>query len=327
MVRIVSLLLLVSQVGCDTSLDGYWMSWKTEFNKKYSSPNEEACRRAIWQENVLEATKHNTEAAAGRRTFTMGTNHLSDMTPEEINRRLNGLRGENIAHHDANKSFLFLTDFSVPYHVDWVTKGLVSPVQNQGMCGSCWAFSAIGSLEAQMKKKSGRLVPLSAQNLVDCSVKDGNHGCKGGFISKAFSYIQQNNGIDSAWYYPYEAREGSCRYSSENKAGHCTGFWILPRNESVLRLAVAAVGPVSVGINAKLPSFHRYKSGIYYDPLCDSRAVNHAVLVVGYGKENGLDYWLIKNSWGTAWGENGYFRLAQNRNHCGIANFAIVPKV
>ncbi|XP_053497664.1 procathepsin L isoform X3 [Ictalurus furcatus] len=324
MVCILCMALLLSQVCCEMNLlDKYWISWKTEFNKKYNNAGEEVFRRSIWQQNVVEVMKHNK----GHHSFTMGTNHLSDMTAEEINAKLNGLRMENVLL-DTNKNFKLLSDSPVPDRLDWTEKGLVSPVQNQGMCGSCWAFSAAGALEAQMVKKMGRMVPLSAQNLVDCSVKEGNHGCKGGFMTKAFNYVIHNKGIDSDAFYPYQHKEGLCRYSPQGRAGSCSSFQILPQvNESVLLNTVALIGPVSVGINAKLASFHRYRSGIYTDPLCDPRTVNHAVLVVGYGTEGGQDYWLVKNSWGTAWGEKGYVRMARNRNECGIANFAVFPVV
>ncbi|XP_027009893.1 cathepsin S, ortholog 1 isoform X2 [Tachysurus fulvidraco] len=323
MVFILFMALLLSEVCCEMNLNKYWTSWKMEFNKKYISTGEEVFRRSIWQHNVVEVMRHNK----GHHSFTMGPNHLSDMTEEEINVKLNGLRMENIPL-DNNENFPVLSDSPVPDNLDWTEKGLVSPVQNQGMCGSCWAFSAVGALEAQMMKKTGFLVPLSAQNLVDCSVKEGNHGCRGGFMTKAFTYIIHNKGIDSDAFYPYQHKEGLCRYSPKGRAASCSGFWIFPHiNESVLLNTVTQIGPVSVGINAHLASFHRYRSGIYNDPLCDPRAVNHAVLVVGYGTKGGQDYWLVKNSWGTAWGEKGYVRLARNRNQCGIATFAIFPKV
>ncbi|XP_036433805.1 cathepsin S, ortholog 1 [Colossoma macropomum] len=321
------LVLLLVPAHCEFSLDGYWTSWKTEFNKTYSSTREEVCRRAVWKKNVQDVMKHNEAASAGRRSYTMGINHLSDMSAEEVNAQLNGLIEERPALHEVNHTFSFLSGSLPPPRMDWTEKGLVTPVRNQGPCGSCWAFSAVGALEGQMKKKTGRLVPLSPQNLVDCSVTVGNHGCRGGYLSKSFTYIIRNKGIDSDSFYPYEHRDGTCRYAVKGKAGYCSGFQILPRNELVMMHAVATVGPISVGINAKLASFHRYKSGIYDDPACDPRSVNHAVLVVGYGQDKGQDYWLIKNSWGSAWGENGFVRMARNKNQCGIANFAIFPTI
>uniref|UniRef100_A0A671LBX4 Cathepsin S, ortholog 1 n=1 Tax=Sinocyclocheilus anshuiensis TaxID=1608454 RepID=A0A671LBX4_9TELE len=197
----------------------------------------------------------------------------------------------------------------------------------QGPCGSCWAFSAVGALEGQMKRRTGSLVPLSPLNLLDCSVSLGNRGCRGGYLSRAFLYIIQNNGIDSNTLYPYEHKllqNGACRYSVTGRAGYCSGFRILPRhNEAALQYALANIGPVSVGVNAKLASFHRYRGGIYSNLKCCSGLINHAVLVVGYGSENGQDYWLVKNSWG----ENGFICMARNKNMCGISSFSIYPTI
>ncbi|XP_016359505.1 cathepsin K-like [Sinocyclocheilus anshuiensis] len=138
----------------------------------------------------------------------------------------------------------------------------------KGPCGSCWAFSAVGALEGQMKRRTGSLVPLSPLNLLDCSVSLGNRGCRGGYLSRAFLYIIQNNGIDSNTLYPYEHKllqNGACRYSVTGRAGYCSGFRILPRhNEAALQYALANIGPVSVGVNAKLASFHRYRGGETY---------------------------------------------------------------
>ncbi|XP_066523113.1 cathepsin S, ortholog 1 [Hoplias malabaricus] len=318
--------LLLVPVQSELNLEGYWTSWKTQFHKTYSNSTEEVYRRAVWKQNLDEVMKHNE---AGRHSYTMGINHLSDMTADEVNTQLNGLKEEHPLLQEVSDEFLdrLLNETVLPAQLDWTKKGLVSPVQNQGPCGSCWAFSAVGALEGQMKKKTGQLVPLSPQNLVDCSITVGNHGCKGGYLTKSFIYISRNKGIDSNSFYPYEHREGTCRYAVKGRAGYCSGFRMLPRNELQLLQAIATVGPISVGINGKLASFHRYKSGIYNDPHCDSRSVNHAVLLVGYGQEKGQDYWIIKNSWGKFWGESGFVRIARNKNQCGIANFAIFPTV
>ncbi|KAG5829988.1 hypothetical protein ANANG_G00319670 [Anguilla anguilla] len=181
-------------------------------------------------------------------------------------------------------------------------------------------------MEGLMKRQTGKLVPLSPQNLLDCSSSYGNLGCNGGYLSKTFRYIIENKGIDSDSSYPYESREGKCRYSVQGRAGYCWGFQILRRgDERALQVAVANVGPVSVSINV-LPSFNSYRGGVYDDPSCSSAETNHAVLVVGYGTDRGKDFWLVKNSWGTDWGESGFIRMARNRNNqCGIANLPIYP--
>ncbi|XP_051991838.1 cathepsin S, ortholog 1 [Xyrauchen texanus] len=328
-IRSVVVLLCVSLVCSEIrSLNDQWITWKTQHNKTYRDTREELYRRAVWEQNFMYVLKHNEETAIGLHTYTLGLDHLCDMTTDEVNALLNGLMEEDFP--DVNVSFTPPThpQLPLPARVNWIKQGMVSPVQNQGRCGSCWAFSAVGALEGQMKRKTGILVPLSSQNLMDCSVSLGNHGCKGGYLSRAFLYVIQNKGIDSNSYYPYEHKQGECRYSVTGRAGYCSGFKIVQHhNEAALQQAVANIGPVSVGINAKLASFQRYRSGIYNDPKCSSKLVNHAVLVVGYGSENGQDYWLVKNSWGTAWGEKGFIRMARNKNQCGISRFAIYPTI
>uniref|UniRef100_A0A4X2L6D4 Cathepsin S n=1 Tax=Vombatus ursinus TaxID=29139 RepID=A0A4X2L6D4_VOMUR len=200
---------------------------------------------------------------------------------------------------------------------------------DMGACGSCWAFSAVGALEAQLKLKTGKLVSLSAQNLVDCSTeKYENRGCNGGFMTRAFQYIIDNNGIDSDASYPYKAMDGKCQYNPANRAATCSQYTELPYgSEEALKEAVANKGPVSVAVDATLASFFLYRSGVYYDPACTQK-VNHGVLVIGYGNLEGKDYWLVKNSWGLNFGDKGYIRIARNRgNHCGIASFPSYPEI
>ncbi|XP_065276063.1 cathepsin S-like isoform X2 [Emys orbicularis] len=195
-------------------------------------------------------------------------------------------------------------------------------------CGACWAFSAVGALEAQVKLKTGNLVSLSAQNLVDCSIMYGNHGCSGGFMTQAFQYIIDNDGIDSDSSYPYAAQNGTCHYNPATRAATCSKFVELPHaDEAALKDAIANIGPVSVAIDAKQPSFFLYRSGVYDDPRCTDD-VNHGVLAIGYGTLDGKDFWLVKNSWGEYFGDKGYIRMSRNKgNHCGIASYGSYPQI
>uniref|UniRef100_A0AAA9S5X9 Cathepsin S n=1 Tax=Bos taurus TaxID=9913 RepID=A0AAA9S5X9_BOVIN len=220
-------------------------------------------------------------------------------------------------------------DPTLDHHWDLWKKTYGKQYKEKGACGSCWAFSAVGALEAQVKLKTGKLVSLSAQNLVDCSTaKYGNKGCNGGFMTEAFQYIIDNNGIDSEASYPYKAMDGKCQYDVKNRAATCSRYIELPfGSEEALKEAVANKGPVSVGIDASHSSFFLYKTGVYYDPSC-TQNVNHGVLVVGYGNLDGKDYWLVKNSWGLHFGDQGYIRMARNSgNHCGIANYPSYPEI
>ncbi|XP_062815128.1 procathepsin L isoform X2 [Anolis carolinensis] len=202
-----------------------------------------------------------------------------------------------------------------------------------GHCGACWAFSATGALEGLMFNKTGKLVSLSEQNLIDCSTKMGNHGCRGGYITKAFEYVRENGGIDSEQDYPYLEQEASgCRYNAQARVANCSSLVrIQSGSEEALEHAVATVGPVSVAVDAQSFFFHFYKSGVFSSSWCGQR-VNHAMLAVGYGVNQAgganIDYWILKNSWTENWGEGGYMRLVKGAgNHCGVANQASYPTI
>nr|XP_048303520.1 procathepsin L-like [Myodes glareolus] len=307
------------------SLDAEWHEWKTRHGKTYSM-HEEGQKRAVWEDNRKVIELHNEDYAKGVHDFSLEMNAFGDLTNTEFRELMTGFQSMGSEEMDVFQEPL-LGD--VPKFVDWRNHGYVTPVKNQGQCGACWAFSAVGSLEGQMFRKTGRLVPLSEQNLVDCSWSYGNSGCDGGLMEYAFQYVKDNRGLDARATYAYEARNGPCRYDPKNSAANVTGFVRIPVSEAALMNAVATVGPVSVGIDSHHYSFRFYSGGMYYEPRCSSSDLDHAVLVVGYGEESdGKKYWLVKNSWGAGWGMNGYIKMARDRNNnCGIVTHAVYPTV
>jgi len=309
-----------------------WEAWKSTHGKTYNDAYEEINRMTIFLENKEKIVEHNSQAAQGKHSYFLEMNQFGDLTTSEFVVMMNGYKKPQGMAKAKGATFLTPTNLeTLPKSVDWRQHGAVTPVKNQLQCGSCWAFSATGSLEGQNFRKTGNLTSLSEQNLVDCSTKYGNYGCGGGLMDNAFKYIKENDGIDTEKSYPYEAKDGKCRYSAKNKGATDVGFVDVAKgSEKKLQEAVATVGPISVGIDASHSSFQFYSKGIYDEPNCSSVMLDHGVLAVGYGtcKKCGKDYWLVKNSWGDKWGEDGYIKMARNKdNMCGIATQASYPLV
>ena len=293
--------------------------------KVYVDEVTELRRHAIWQMNKKYVDEHNANLA-DRLGFTLGMNEYADMDGAEFSKIFNGY----ISGRRSNTTKMFVAaGKALPSSVDWRTKGIVTGIKNQGQCGSCWSFSATGSLEGQHALSTGNLVSLSEQNLVDCSGPEGNDGCNGGLMDDAFEYVIKNNGIDTEASYPYVARDETCRFNAANIGATEKSYRdVAHEDEEALTEAIATVGPISVAIDASHQSFQMYSSGVYYEQECSETALDHGVLAVGYGTVGGSDMYIVKNSWGTSWGMRGYIYMSRNRNNnCGIATEASYPIV
>ncbi|KAL3882302.1 hypothetical protein ACJMK2_028663 [Sinanodonta woodiana] len=264
-----------------------WELFKIKHNKQYESTEEEAYRRFIFIENLKKIDIHNEKYKKGEKSYWLGVNHFSDLKTEEFKAMHSGCLKPRVNLTGATCSkFLPPHNVMLPDTVDWREKGYVTPVKSQGQCGSCWAFSATGSLEGQNFRKTGALLSLSEQQLVDCSTEFGNLGCHGGWMSQSFEYIKMY-GIETEQEYPYKAADQLCKYKSSKAVAKDTGCMdIESGNELALQQAVATIGPIAAAIDASRTSFQQYAGGVYEDDECSSTNLNHAVLVVGYGTED-----------------------------------------
>ena len=311
-----------------------WNTFKAAHGKAYLSPKEEVLRMMVYIYNKAKIADHNQLAHKGHYSYFLKMNSFGDFFPSEI-AALYGLQ-----HMDLNKThtedtgatFIAPEGFEAPTEVDWRTKGAVTEVRDQGKCGSCYAFAVAGSVEGQHFRKTGKLISLSVQQLVDCNTLHWD-GCLGGIAPDEFKYIQHNKGIDTEKSYPYiSGKTGvahkKCKFEKSTVGATITGFVLLPRaDEDALGIAVAAHGPVSVSMDGQGSGFQFYSHGIYshdgFGKPCSKDNSNHSVLIVGYGP----GYWLVKNSWGKGWGMEGYIKVKRGNNMCGIANEAIYPLV
>ena len=295
-------------------------AWSQLYEKNYLSTSERTYRQAIYERNVRKISKHNALGLS----WTMAVNQFADLTKQEFVFKYLNTGGYNNATHLRQKNYnwtMLNGNYSVlPTSVDWTAKGAVTPVKDQGQCGSCWSFSATGALEGAWFLKTRSLVSLSEQELVDCSTAEGNQGCNGGLMDYAFQYAMAN-GLTTEAAYPYTAT-GPNTCKKVLPAVTAKGFTDVPTNSQLALMTAVSKQPVSVAIEADENSFQFYSSGVL-TKACGTN-LDHGVLLVGYGTENGLDYYKVKNSWGPSWGQVGYVLLGRgpsyNGNHgqCGI---------
>jgi len=292
-----------------------WKEWKKNNSRLYGSA-EEGKRYRIFRENYNYIQVHNAKKNS---SFTLGLNQFSDLTNKEFASLYTGVVIPK-THNTSNHSNIFKPNASAPVpndSLDWRTKGKVRPIKNQGQCGSCWAFAAVSALEGLAHTKTGSLPDLSEQELVDCTRNMGNFGCSGGWSQNAFQYAA-NHGLAIQTSYPYTARDGTCK--SVSPAFKTKGYSnVASKNVAALKQALQQ-GPVVVYIEADRSSFQSYRSGVYDSADCFAGGrINHAVTAVGYTD----NAWIVRNSWGTTWGDKGYILISQNpgaggNGICGI---------
>lgn len=291
------------------------------FNKSYSSDVELNIRQTIFCQNYEFIQNHN---AKNSHTYTLGVNEHADLSDEEFGRLFTTPIDLNMVESNTYDDTVYTKPLPLSY--DWRDKILIS-VKNQQQCGSCWAFSTTGSIESHVAIYRGENVLLSEQELVDCSWMYANLGCSGGMVDRAFRYVKRF-GLSTEEFYPYTAKNHMCKldtFSSKNNKTFITNWLdIVPFNETRITETLYNRGPISVAIDAGSRAFRFYKSGVFDD--C-GYTLNHAVLLVGYGTEDGVDYYIIKNSWGKTFGDNGYIKLIRGKYKAGTCGLGMIPSV
>jgi cathepsin L len=272
-------------------------------------------------------------------SYKLRLNQFGDLTNDEFKSKVHGRKGSclstkrksrTISTDIRKKSVISKANLNVPASVDWEAQGDVTPVKDQGDCGSCWAFSATGAIECNYAIKHGELNSLSEQQLVDCSDAYGNEGCDGGWWYDAFDYVKNEGGLCTETDYPYTGEDGTCKAKTcGTKYDPISGYDSVTEDDETALLDTAATGCVSVGVEADQFAFQYYSSGIL-DGTCGT-SIDHGVLVVGYGVSGSQDYWKVKNSWGTSWGDEGYLYICRScdkngkEGECGINMYPDQP--
>ncbi|KAL7566737.1 hypothetical protein ACA910_017787 [Epithemia clementina (nom. ined.)] len=336
----------------DEELHGFelmakFQKWVHEHQKEYKSHEDFRQRMGNWIQNDAKIDEHNAKEGS---TVRLGHNAFSDMTQDEFHqyfklgafsnvapqafksKLMMAAEQEEASDEDRRKMFESMTPLTLPDYINWKQMGGVTAIKNQGACGSCWAFSTTGALEGAKFIKTGELVALSEQNLLDCDHQD--LGCNGGLMDNAFKFDEKSGGLCSEADYPYQARQGkTCMTNCTDVPGSLVKTFIdVPPGDEKALLSAVAMQPISVAIEASQFVFQFYKEGVITDDSCGSNAnVDHGVLAVGYGTdlETQAPYFLVKNSWGEGWGDGGFVKIGRGGKNkfgvCAILKMASFP--
>ncbi|KAF5759995.1 putative chymopapain protein [Helianthus annuus] len=298
-------------------------SWLAKHSKIYESLDEKLHRFEIFMDNLKHIDDTNKKVS----NYWLGLNEFADLTHEEFKNKFLGLKGELPERKDESIEEFSYRDFvDLPKSVDWRKKGAVAPVKNQGQCGSCWAFSTVAAVEGINQIVTGNLTMLSEQELIDCDTTF-NNGCNGGLMDYAFAYVMRS-GLHKEEEYPYIMSEGTCDEKKDvSETVTISGYHDVPRNNEDSFLKALANQPISVAIEASGRDFQFYSGGVF-DGHCGTE-LDHGVAAVGYGTTKGLDYVIVRNSWGPKWGEKGYIRMKRKTGKphgmCGLYMMASYP--
>ena len=315
------IVLVLALVACQTDLDSLifqqFQKFIKKYQKKYESINEFLARYEVFRKNVMDTFKEENSL------YRTGITKFSDLTKQEFAKIYLNLNYDALAMANFDPTIVKVSN-AAPDAYDWRDYGRVSPVKDQASCGSCWAFSTIANLEGLYYAKKGVMKTFSEQMLVDCDTSDS--GCNGGLMQYAFTWLKKN-GIMLDSDYPYTGTKGTCKSDKSKyvdmsvtgykKLGSSWSTWSAV-DEDEIKEFLYETGPLAIALNAD--PLQTYSSGILdvTSTKCPTSGINHAVTLVGYGTENNVAYWIVKNSWGTSWGEKGYFRIRRGNGTCGI---------
>jgi C1A family cysteine protease len=319
-------LLATSTLAADMTerhIFGQFQAFMKTYEKSYTTIEETILRYDIFRMNyekiylTNQQLKNNSDY-----DFELGITEFFDITPEEFAKTHLNLNMSVLNYLEERGNLLEPTyETPAPESFDWREKGVVSSVKNQGSCGSCWAFSAIGNIEGQYAIKTGKIEDFSEQQLLDCDTVD--QACNGGLMEDAYKYLE-TSGVMSDKDYSYHGKKGKCAFDQKKVETKVIGYKYSNKDEEEIKQNLFERGPLAIAMNASLLQF--YFGGIFnpwFEWVCNPKGLNHGVLMVGYGVEKNKEYWIVKNSWGSQWGEKGYFRIIRGKGACGVNQYVI----